>query len=269
MGLIEKSEFLSEEISVWIKKHRADNFEYFKLCEDINEFSHSTMLTMTIHNNDLTELIVASLYVRAMSNFQGSIIMAERGMINEAKSLLRCFLEIVFAIVAIEKDKTIARQFVLEDLFQRRDYLKAHKRNKDAGVPQCGDAPSPEELKELLQKIENEIKENNVKKSTKRDMAEKAGLVTTYDSAYKILSGSIHVNSRDLEQYLEINDSGEVKKILWGPDVKEIDLLLFTAAENMMFVLTSVSHIFGLSYEGPWPSIIEMYKTLGKKLNEE
>ena len=228
LSSIEKTGFLSKEISEWIKKHRKDNSEYFKLCEDINEFSHSTMHTITLYNKVLSELIVSSLFVRAMSNFQGSIIMAERGMINEAKSLLRCLLECQFAIGAIEKDKTIAEQFVLEDLHQRKDYLKAHKRNEGAGIPQCEGAPSPEEVDKLLQKIEKEIKEKKVKKFTKRDLAEKAGHVTTYDSAYKILSGSIHVNARDLEQYLEINKAREVKKILWGPDVKEIDFILFT-----------------------------------------
>ena len=162
------------------------------------------MLTMTIHNKDLTELIVASLYVRAMSNFQGTILMAERGMINEAKSLLRCLLECMFAVVAIDKDKNVVNQFVLDDLLQRKDYLKAFTRTKGEGMPHHEGTPSMEEIDNLLQNIENQIEKNNVKKFTKRDLAEKAELLTTYDTAYKLLSGTIHVNVRDLEQYLEI-----------------------------------------------------------------
>jgi hypothetical protein len=224
---------------------------------------------MTIHNEYLPEIIVASLYVRAMSNFQGIILMAERGMINEAKSLLRCLLECMFAIVAIDKDKNIVNQFVLDDLLQRKDYLKAYKRNKGEGIPHHENAPSIEEIDNLLKDIESQIEKNNVKKFTKRDLAEKAGLVTTYDSAYKLLSGTIHVNARDLKQYLEINEVGEIKRILWGPDVQEIDFILFTSAESMLFVLTAISHVFSLSYAESWKSILENYNNLDKEFNEQ
>lgn len=105
MSSIEKEGYLSKQITQWIEKHRKENSEWFELCEEINRFSHSTMFTMTIHNKYLPELIVASLYIRAMSNLQGIILLAERGMINEAKSLLRCLLECEFAVVAIDKDK--------------------------------------------------------------------------------------------------------------------------------------------------------------------
>jgi hypothetical protein len=264
MSSIEKSGFLSEEIANWIRKHRVENHKWFSLCEEINEFSHATMLSMTIHNEDLIELISVSLFVRGMSNFQGSIIMAERGMVNESKALLRCLLECMFSIVAVEKDRNVLNQFVLEDLHQRKDYLKAYKRNQSAAVPQEG--PPREELDKLLHNIEKEIEEKNIRKMQKRELAEKAGLVAIYDSAYKLLSGTIHVNARDLEQYLELNEDGEVKRILWGPDVKEIDLLLFTAAESMLYILKSVSGIFQISYDETWDKIIEKYNKLGKKI---
>lgn len=262
---IEKTGFLSEEIAEWIKKHRKENIDWFKLCEDINEFAHTTMFSITIHNKDPKELIVSSLYVRSMSNFQGSIIMAERGMINEAKVLLRCLLECMFAIVAIEKDSETINQFILEDLLQRKDYLKAYKRNKREGTLQADNAPSLEEIDDLLQDIEKKIEMKRVRKWQKRELARKGGLVIMYDTTYKLLSGSIHVNARDLEQYLEINEAGEVKRILWGPDIKEIDSLLFTAAESMLFVLTAISHLFDLSFKETWQAILKTYGSLGKQ----
>ena len=269
MSSMEKSGFLSEQISQWIEKHRGENRQWFKLCANINEFSHSTMFNMTIHNKHLPEIIVASLYARAMSNFQGIILMAERGMINEAKALLRCLLECMFAIVAIDKDKKIVNQFVLDDLLQRMDYLKAYKRNRGKGIPHHEGAPSMEEIDNLLKDIKNQIERNHVKKFTRRDLAEKAGMVTTYDSAYKLLSGTIHVNARDLEQYLDINEAGEIKRILWGPDVQEIDFILFTAAESMMSVLVAISRIFSITYAESWKSILDTYNDLDRAFNEE
>lgn len=268
MSSIEKKGYLSKQITQWIEKHRKEYSEWFKLCEDINIFAHSTMFKMTIHNKYLPDIIAASLYIRSMSNFQGVILMAERGMINEAKSLLRCLLECEFAIVSVDKDKNVTDQFVLEDQLQRRDYLKAYKRNRKSGVPHAADAPSVEELDNLLHEIESEIKKNNIKKLTKRDLAEKAGLLETYDSAYKLLSGTIHVNARDLEQYLELGEAGEIKTLFWGPDVKEIDFILFTAAETMLFVLIGISRIFSLKFDETWEKIRDKYNSLGKKFIE-
>ncbi len=268
MSSVNKEGFLAEHINQWIEKHRKENSELFKLCEDINRFSHSTMLNITIHNKYLPEIIGASLYIKAMSNFQGVILMAERGMINEAKALLRCLLECQFAIVAVDKDKNIVDQFVLKDQLQRRDYLKAYVRNKKAGIAHPEDAPSLEEIDNLLQDIKKQIKKKSIKKLTKRDLAEKAGLLTTYDSAYKILSGTIHVNARDLEQYLDLNDEGEIKGFIWGPDVEEIDAILFTAAESMFFILVGIARIFSLSFDVTWEKLQEKYKSLANNLNK-
>lgn len=128
------------------------------------------------------------------------------------------------------------------------------------------DAPSLEEINDLLQDINKQIKDKNIKKMTKRDLAKKAGLLTTYDSAYKVLSGTIHVNARDLEQYLDLNDEGEIKSFKWGPDVKEIDTILFTAAESMFFILVGIAHIFSLSFGVTWERLQEKYKSLAKNL---
>jgi hypothetical protein len=72
MGKIEQNGFLSEEIQQWVEKHRRDNTKWFSLCEEINKFSHKVMLATEVHENDLIELIAATLLVRAMSNFQGT-----------------------------------------------------------------------------------------------------------------------------------------------------------------------------------------------------
>ena len=83
MSSMEVSGFLSDGISQWIEKHRENNRDWFRLCEDINEFAHSTMFTIKIQDRSLPKIIVASLYVRAMSNFQATILMSERGMIRK------------------------------------------------------------------------------------------------------------------------------------------------------------------------------------------
>jgi hypothetical protein len=265
MSSIEDEGFLSDQINQWIEKHRNKNTDWFELCDDINRFSQQTMFSINVHNNDLVELMASALYARAMSNFQGIIIMSERGMINEAKILTRCFLECMFKLVAIEKDNNFAKTIILEDLFQRRDYLKAYKRTKEIGIA-SENYLSLEEIEHLIQDLEKMIKSNGVKKITKRDIAVKAELESIYDTAYKILSSTVHIAPRDLGQYLNNNETENIQEISWGPDIEGIDIILFTAAESMLFVLSSLSNIYRLSYSDIWETIVNRYNKLSKEL---
>ena len=268
MSTIEEEGFLCDQISHWVAEIRNQNQEWFELCENINRFSHQTMLTVKIHNKVLIELIASTLYVRAMSNFQATILTSERGMINEAKALSRCLLECVFAIVAIEKDEDFAGAFGADDLRQRKGYIEAYRRIRGKDII-TKDAPSIQQIDRLKRSLEKNIKDKDIKPLTKRDIAVKARLESMYDTAYKVLSGTVHINVRDLEQYLDISEADDVQTILWGPDARDIDFILFTAAESMLFVLTALSKIFSLSYPDIWTSILKMYKTLGNRFDTQ
>jgi len=268
VNTIETDGYLSNQITYWIKKNRNQNSKWFNLCKEINRFSHTTMFKMIVHNKCKLELMVALLYIRSMSNFQGVIIMAERGMVNEAKTLLRCLMECGFAVVAIDKDKTIVDRLILDDRIQQLEKLKAIKRNIENGVPLPKDAFSIDEIKTLIRNVKSEIKKSNIKKFTTRDLAKIAGLIKTYDSAYKVLSSTIHVNVRDLEQYLELNEKGEIKQLLSGPDVKEIGMILLAASEIILTMLESISNIFSLSYDKTWYIILKEFNKLSSIYRE-
>ena len=75
----------------------------------------------------------------------------------------------------------------------------------------------------------------------KSDLAEAAELSSYYDTIYHLLSGSIHINPRDLEQYLELNTDCEISEIKWGPDVDDIEVVLFSAVETMIFSIQGLN----------------------------
>jgi len=268
VNTIKTDGYLSNQITYLIKKNWNKNTKWFNLCKEINRFLNTAMYKMIVHNKCKLEIMVALLYIRYMSNFQGVIIMAERGMVNEAKTLLRCLLECEFAVVAIDKDKTIVDRLILDDRIQQLGKLKAIKRNIENGVPLPKDTFSIDEIKTFIKDVKSEIKKSNIKKFTTRDLAEIAGLITTYDSAYKDLSGTIHVNVRDLEQYLELNEKGEIKQLLSEQDVKEIGMILLGASEIILKILESISKIFSLSYDKTWDRILKEFNKLSSIYRE-
>lgn len=254
MDTIEESGFLSDQIVEWIKKYRVDNAEYFALCKDVNRFAQKTMLSLKVHNECLPEILVASLLARAISNFQGMVLLAERGMINEAETLLRCMLEVRFALVAVARNTEFAFELLNNDLFEEKNIFNACLRSKHLGVAELQVA------KEKLDKVKQEIKAKGLEKISIREIAEKAGLLTMYDSAYKKLSGTIHASVRSLNQYLETGGTDKIKSFLWGPDVKGIDIVLLTGVETILDALEVVFRVFSITIRGELDSLSHKFQ---------
>jgi hypothetical protein len=253
---IDDKGFLSEEMANWIDKHRGENAKYFNLCEDINKFSQKTMLSLEAHNKCLPEILLASLLVRAVSNFQGIILLIERGMKNESETLLRCLLEIEFAARAILKNPKFALDLVNNDLFDRKRCLNACTRSKDLKQEEIQLA------RKKVGEIIRQIKRMKLKEITTRDMAKKADLIGLYDSAYRKLCGSIHAGVHSLEQYLETNKSGEINRFLWGPDTVGIDIVLLTAAESILYILNDIFQVFSIAVPEEYNLFSSRFQTL-------
>lgn len=253
---IDESGFLSDQIVDWTIKHRKVNAEYFNLCEDINKFCQKMMLSLEVHNEYLPEILVASLLARALSNFQGMILLAERGMINECKTLLRCLLEGAFAAVAIEKDTNFAIELVNNDSFQVRRALRAYLKRKYLCLE------DKKLAEEKLDAIEQNIKEQNIKEIKIRKIADKAGLLGLYNTAYRVLSGTIHASVRDLQQYLKINEKEKIIGLLWGPVIDDIDFVLLMGVESILHIVESIFQIFSIEDRKEFELLSNRFKSV-------
>src|SRR5271165_5840467 len=96
--------FLSKDIGAWATKHRAENAAWFEFAEQLNVTAQSLLLNLkvTTQEDGLDSNVLAMLlFTRTISNFQGAVLMAERGMIVEARTLARSCLESTFCLAAM------------------------------------------------------------------------------------------------------------------------------------------------------------------------
>ena len=91
--------YLSPEVDEWTKNQNFEKNDNYLLCIELNRFAQKTLYQLKIHNEDVQELLVSTLFIRCLGIFQGSIISIEKGMIIEAKILTRSFLEILFILL--------------------------------------------------------------------------------------------------------------------------------------------------------------------------
>lgn len=99
--------FLSTETESAIPEFRDANADLFHLAEDVNRLlmriAHTAMDTAKT-NLQSPESVAVRLVLRAAGTFQGAVLLAERGLVADARTLVRSCLEDAFALAALITD---------------------------------------------------------------------------------------------------------------------------------------------------------------------
>lgn len=216
---------------------------WFRLCFDINHFAQKAKYELVIHNMDGQEVISACLFLKILNGFQGCLIQVRYGLASEAEVLLRSSLEALFIMKACMNDEDFMREYIKSDEVKQLTLMKAAYKHDAPVFMETRKYATSERMKELQGKKERkEIKEINVSR-----VAEKAGLEVLYDSAYRLLSDSVHCGPKSLEEYIGVADNtGRVRSIGVMPTKAELDTVFISAVQIMMFTFDSIFTFFKL-----------------------
>lgn len=234
--------FIDEEIESWINKIHQNNSDLFRLCKDVNRLGQNAIFKIEAHNKDLQEILSATLYIKALSTYQGIILLVERGMLPQAQILLRALLETIFSLRAITINKSLAIDYVCSDQIQR---LKSLNKLKvlHCGIPPYADV---DEIMELEQELKKDIEKYKIKKRSTEDWAKEAGMHDWYLTAYTVLCDSVHTNVRELEEYLELSADEEIIEFRWGPSERNLKKVLMSSIECMLLTFKSIGNLFNI-----------------------
>ena len=244
--------FLGSEMESWIKKYRKENKELFSFCYELNQVAHKTLSKLIIHNKDGQEILSSAMFTRILSQYQSVIVLVERGMINEAKIILRTMLDGLFILVAMTKDRKYMNYYINDDIEKRKGSLNQFSKNPGDHFSELKEQLPEEEIAKLLQELSEEkaSKELEGVKYTSRistkKWAEFAELEHLYYKVYSLLNSAVHGLSRELEQYAEIDDDGEIVGMNSGPCIEGIGIALTTASDFLIIVLMNIHDFFEL-----------------------
>jgi hypothetical protein len=159
--------------------------------------------------------IALLLFFRALSNFQGSVLMAERGMVVEARTLARSCLESAICIAGCQKNPNQSQLLLRDDLQSRRMKIKFILRN-----PALLTAEARAELERLLTLIEAR---DNVATLNFRDIANEAGIEGIY-LFHRLLSGdAAHPSASSLNRYVVEKEESETV-VTWLPSIENNEI---------------------------------------------
>jgi hypothetical protein len=219
--------FIGASIQSWIKKIHDDHSALFNIADETNKICQGSLHEIDAHNKAPQEIVIACLYIRILSNYQSIYIHCERGMLPEARAILRCMYEAVFILAAVVNDSTLTLTYIKEHDKRRHEFIQKLKKLKDKP-----DNYDREKLSDLETTLQEEIKQ--IEKFKTEDWAKKAGMLDVYLGAYTVLSGTVHVKISDLEQYTIVDEKGDIRDFKYGPDDTDIDSVFSSAIEFML-----------------------------------
>jgi hypothetical protein len=221
---IDEQGFLSCNMNLWISKHRTENAVWFAHAEKLNRLGQRAVINVIGETEDGRgladhKLVSMLLFVRALSNFQGTMLMAERGMVIEARTLLRTCVESTLCLGALKNDPAFLTTLLHDELRSRK--ARANFLLKEPGRLAFCDGDAAARLREYVESIDTwgKLSSNPIEQ-----MAEKAGWVDLY-LFYRQLSGdAAHPSITALDRYVLSDESREKAEIRWGPNCPSPDI---------------------------------------------
>jgi hypothetical protein len=238
--------FLSDQFADWTAQHVRNFAPQYALCFSLNRHFQRWLLALEVKEfNDRGELdpqplMVACLAARGLSHFQATLLLAQRGMMPEARVVTRSLLEVTFRLAAIAQHAEIAREYILEDnrlrkdLMERLDKLSANGRGSFTVA----------ERDAARAAIDAALDEYGGKKYSVYWYAEQAGMADFYNSAYALLSVTVHAQARDLQHYAETDESGRITSLILKPNDDGASIVLMAVQECLLVILEQAQSVF-------------------------
>jgi hypothetical protein len=200
----EDSGFLASE-APWISQIRDQHRAWFDFVSKINRFAMTVLLQEVPKIPE--ELYVVTLYARAVTMFQGAVLLVERGMAAESRTLVRGCAETAIALGCTRRDKTFP-----EKLDDDHDKHRIALANDILNLPANDPNVSPEQragLKQLIDEVSAQYSPPRPLRINWAVASSTAGMTDLYLTVYRQTSSDAsHVSLRALNRHL-VTDARE------------------------------------------------------------
>lgn len=221
---------------------------WFKTAEMFNDLGMQILRTMKADQTSNQQLIVAILYGRALTSFQAAYILTERGMLADARTVIRAAAETAIILCAVVKDENVIDRLIERHYWHNRKLRNAWLNDQEAVA-----GMTPQEI-EAIKNIIAEIDKNypKVKHLTKdpisiENLARDANVTSIYNAVYRFSSGdAAHTTIEALDRHLVTDGESNIKGIKFGPEYRDLPGTLHCAMSVLGFSMDSILKLFKL-----------------------
>ena len=118
--------------------------QWFTFAHELNGFSLSLLWNHDVPSADNQKVTICALFVRAQQSFQAAVLLAELGMLSDARVVLRSAVEAAIALHGLEGDNKFIDQLVEDHRLHQRKVARLV-----LGNPNYKAAHSADEIKQM------------------------------------------------------------------------------------------------------------------------
>jgi len=119
--------FLKPEVPDWEPKFREKFRGWVTLYEEINAFCYQS-LPSELSNLSIPQALCWTLFLRSMATFQTILIVLQKGLESDSKSLLRSLLEVTFVLQATTKRSSFVEEYARSNEWEERKWMEKWNR---------------------------------------------------------------------------------------------------------------------------------------------
>ena len=201
-------------------------------CDQINRFGQQLCYDLHPVKESSWQVLVSTLYVRALQNFQATILLARKGMPSQAWAMARVFLESSYLLLAALRDETAYFTYLNSDVATSRSSIENILKSdlhKDVRAT----------YQALLDSLP--IPTPGMRRSSLKSIAKAAGMSDHYYTAYNILSDAVHSSLRHLEQTTIKAVDGAPDALIHEPSTVRVGYALAIIADLMLAIIHEVA----------------------------
>jgi hypothetical protein len=190
--------FLNSAVDDWIKSNKEKNRALFEHADRLRDLALELAQEIGRVSYSKQEVTLTALLLRAISSFEGVILLSERGMFVEARTIARNVLETAFYMGALAEDPGFVDKMVA-DYAKHRKALATELINDKAHADVIG-ADVLERLQRFLSDLD--ASGQGLSRVVSEQTARQSGMAPLY-SFFRDFSGDAHPTLQSLSRYTD------------------------------------------------------------------
>jgi Family of unknown function (DUF5677) len=235
--------FLSPDLATWTTEAQNQHRDWFDMVNGLNRDAMTLLLAAQPPTISIRQQIVLQLYRRALQSFQGSILLASRGMIADALTLGRSCAETAIAIGAVaNEDGFIARLIEAE---HHHMFTYSNAILNDADSQPFLSQEQIDNLNRMVSEIRTRYQSRTPSRIRWEQAAIIAGMTDLYITVYRLTSGdAAHTTLSALGRHIQPNDQGAPETLTFRPENRQLPHALSMACTSLLHVIEGILRIF-------------------------
>lgn len=201
---------------------------------------------ITPSKSDSQKLLEAAFYRRAIQSIQAVVVLAERGMTGDARTVLRACVETAILQRRVALDATFLTR--LEERHDCHRWKLANAFLKDPQAMRELPRDDVELLKTTVDEINAQYRDRKPTDIDLHDVAASVGGMMLYNIFFRMMSGdAAHGTLNSLVRHVATDKGGNITGLRFGPQLDDLACTLSATATVLLFVLDAAIESFALA----------------------